>query len=142
MEVGRKKESLVVIVWAKDHNLGMARNWDTFMAELEAADRAEGPEAVAESRILRAHYELANSVYQARKKRGMSQQQLAAASGIDQAEISRIERGDSNPTIATMSRVLAAVGLKLSYPTAPIERRTGSKRVALARSQRTEPPRR
>ena len=87
-----------------------------FMAELEKETAAGGPAAVAEANILRAHYEFANRVYQARKKAGMTQQALAAASGIDQAEISRIELGESNPTMATMVRVLGALGLKLEFP--------------------------
>ncbi len=33
---------------------------------------------------------------------GMTQRDLAAASGIDQAEISRIERGQANPTAQTL----------------------------------------
>ena len=86
------------------------------MAELEAEAAAAGPEAVAEMNILRAHYALANRVYQARKKAGLTQQALAAASGIDQAEISRIELGESNPTMATMVRVLSALGLRLDFP--------------------------
>lgn len=88
------------------------------MAELEKETAAGGPDAIAEANILRAHYELANRVYQARKKVGLTQQALAVAAGIDQAEISRIELGESNPTMATMIRVLAALGLKLEFPAA------------------------
>ena len=116
------------------------RDWDDFMTELAAEDAAEGPEALAESAILRAHYEFANRVYQARKKLGMSQQALEAASGIDQAEISRIERGESNPTMATMVRVLAAVQLKLNYKSE--EATVPRKRAAAKRASSPRQPRR
>ena len=94
----------------------MPHSWTQFMAELHAADAAEGPQAVADSAILHAHYELANRIYQGRCKRGLSQQALASASGIDQAEISRIERGASNPTMATVVRLLTALGLRVTFP--------------------------
>jgi transcriptional regulator with XRE-family HTH domain len=37
--------------------------------------------------------------------------QLAERSGIDQAEISRIERGQANPTTATLGALTGALGL-------------------------------
>ena len=114
----------------------MRPTWKGFMAELEATDAVDGAGAVAESRILRAHYELANRVYQARKKKGISQQALAKRSGVDQAEISRIEHGDSNPTMATVVRLLTALGLGIRYPDASASRSTGSKRVSRLRAGR------
>ena len=111
-----------------------------FMAELAKETAAAGPGAVAEAAILRAHYEFANRVYQARKKASMTQQALAAASGIDQAEISRIELGDSNPTMATIVRVLGALGLKVDFPvakaTSPRKRAGTKSRPAIRNSRR------
>lgn len=46
---------------------------------------------------------------------GMSQRELATASGIDQAEISRIERGQSNPTIQTLHALGAPLGVVLDF---------------------------
>jgi len=43
----------------------------------------------------------------------LTQKQLAAASGIDQAEISRIERGQTNPTASTLAALLAPLGARL-----------------------------
>ena len=40
-----------------------------------------------------------------RKARGISQRQLAEATGINQSEISRIERGVGNPTEDTPRRI-------------------------------------
>ncbi|MCM3662613.1 helix-turn-helix domain-containing protein [Georgenia satyanarayanai] len=45
----------------------------------------------------------------ARKERHIKQAELADLTGIDQAEISRIENGRSNPTLATVSRLLTAL---------------------------------
>lgn len=43
----------------------------------------------------------------------MTQAQLADATGVPQAEISRIENGNANPTIETVARLAAALDKKL-----------------------------
>jgi len=45
----------------------------------------------------------------------MSQRQLATASGIDQAEISRIERGQGNPTAQTLQALGMPLGVSLDF---------------------------
>lgn len=57
---------------------------------------------------------VANAVLSARAKAGISQKELAAATGIDQSDISKIERGAANPSIATLNRIANALGAKLS----------------------------
>ncbi|WP_458040551.1 MULTISPECIES: helix-turn-helix domain-containing protein [Bacteria] len=44
----------------------------------------------------------------------MSQPALSAVTGIQQSEISRIESGAANPTVATISKLADALDLKLS----------------------------
>ncbi|MBX8996038.1 helix-turn-helix transcriptional regulator [Corynebacterium testudinoris] len=44
----------------------------------------------------------------------MSQKQLSEISGIQQAEISRIERGRANPTLATLERLTGPLGVRFS----------------------------
>lgn len=60
-----------------------------------------------------AREELGAQILEARKSRHLTQPQLAAATGVQQAEISRIERGLSNPTAATINRLAAALGQKV-----------------------------
>ena len=50
----------------------------------------------------------------ARKARGLSQPQLSKITGIQQAEISRIERGVGNPTAATLLRLTDALGQRVA----------------------------
>lgn len=57
---------------------------------------------------------VANAVLSARAKAGISQKELAAATGIDQSDISKIERGVANPSISTLNRIANALGAKLS----------------------------
>ena len=56
---------------------------------------------------------LGAQLLEARKARHLTQPELAAATGVQQAEISRIERGLSNPTAATLNRLAAALGQKV-----------------------------
>ncbi len=56
---------------------------------------------------------MAHEVRELRKERHLTQKQLAAASGIGQAEISHIERGQTNPTASTLAALLAPLGAHL-----------------------------
>jgi transcriptional regulator with XRE-family HTH domain len=58
---------------------------------------------------------------QARRARGLSQVELAAVSGIEQANISAIENGRRVPSAATLHRLLHACGFELTARAGPIE---------------------
>ena len=51
----------------------------------------------------------ARAVASARARRGLSQSQLAAMTGIDQSDLSKIERGLANPSVATLDRIAKAL---------------------------------
>ena len=52
-------------------------------------------------------------IAEARAEKGMSQTELSKATGIDQSDLSKIERGLSNPSLATLNRIAAALDSKL-----------------------------
>ena len=56
----------------------------------------------------------ASAVAAARAASELSQKQLAALTGIDQSDISKIERGVANPSIATLERIAKALGGQLT----------------------------
>lgn len=56
----------------------------------------------------------AAALYQARMRNGITQQQLAELTGINQADISRFERGFSNPSLATAKRLADGLGMGLN----------------------------
>ncbi len=58
--------------------------------------------------------EIGACLQRARQDRQMSQQAVSEASGIQQAEISRIERGVANPTIDTLLKACSAVGIRVT----------------------------
>ncbi len=60
------------------------------------------------------HQASAQAVASARAAAGISQKQLAALTGIDQSDISKIERGTANPSVATLERIAKALNGRLS----------------------------
>lgn len=93
-------------------------DFEKLMSDIEAEAVAEGPAAVAELAALDTRFALAAQLMQLRHQLKMTQKQLASASGIDQAEISRIERGEINPTVLTIARLLRPLGSRLSITAA------------------------
>jgi DNA-binding XRE family transcriptional regulator len=91
----------------------MATKFADVMREIEAEARAEGPEAVKELEAFRAHFRLGRQIAEARRARRLTQKQLAKLARIDQADVSNIERGASNPTLNTLSAVASAVGMEI-----------------------------
>jgi transcriptional regulator with XRE-family HTH domain len=52
-------------------------------------------------------------IREARGRHGISQESLARRARTTQKQISRIERGEISPSVATLSRLLAAMGERL-----------------------------
>ena len=50
------------------------------------------------------------AVLSARAKAGLSQKELSELTGINQSDISKIERGVANPSVATLERIASALG--------------------------------
>jgi DNA-binding XRE family transcriptional regulator len=55
----------------------------------------------------------ARAVAYARSLAGISQKELSSRTGIDQADISKIERSVANPSISTLERIASALGGEL-----------------------------
>jgi transcriptional regulator with XRE-family HTH domain len=92
----------------------MRTKFSDFMKELEEETRREGSAAVTEAAAMEAQFKLAAEVILLRRKRGLTQRQLSARSGIQQSEISRIEGGRGNPTVSTLSALAHALGGELA----------------------------
>ena len=71
------------------------------------------PVAKAEYEALGPEYEIVKTIIKERVKRGWSQTELAEAIGSRQPVISRLESGDSNPSLQTLSRIAKALDLSL-----------------------------
>ena len=53
------------------------------------------------------------AVAAARARKGISQKKLSELTGIDQSDISKIERGNANPSVATLARIAKALDSNL-----------------------------
>ena len=58
-------------------------------------------------------YYLARSLATARKENNMTQNELAEKTGINQADISKIENGNANPALSTLKRLAEGMGMRL-----------------------------
>ncbi|CAB4925196.1 unannotated protein [freshwater metagenome] len=77
---------------------------------------ADGREAL---RAIESAYFFAGAVMALRSERGLTQRELAARAGVQQADISRIERGSLAPSTPTLMRILAALGARVVIELVP-----------------------
>lgn len=56
---------------------------------------------------------VASEIMRARASVGMTQKQLSEVTGVDQSDISRIERGLANPSLSTLKKLADGMKLKL-----------------------------
>ena len=79
----------------------------------------ENPAIRAEYDRLAAEYAIKQAVIDARQASGLTQQQLAARTGINQADISKLENGSANPSLRTLQRLAAGMGMNLRIEFVP-----------------------
>jgi DNA-binding XRE family transcriptional regulator len=105
---------LPIIIHGKDRAMAKRENdFDEFMKEVGEESAAAGETAALAA--YGEHFRLALAVIQLRKKQRWTQQQLAKASGVQQSEISRIERGQGNPTYRTLQALAQAVQMTVTF---------------------------
>ena len=80
--------------------------------EIQNEAKTDGPAAVADLKRLQHRYRIGAQISVLRHKRSLSQKELAEITGIDQAEISRIERGVLNATEDTLARIGSHLGVQ------------------------------
>ncbi|MFK7971563.1 MAG: helix-turn-helix domain-containing protein [Bacteroidia bacterium] len=91
------------------------KNWYTFD---EAKDQVIGPVGTPE----RDSYEfelkmtlISDAIKSARKERNLTQSELGEMIGVKKAQISRLEKGAQNVTIATIQKVFQALNARVSF---------------------------
>ena len=73
----------------------------------------QDPEVKKEYDALEPEYQFIHDLIVCREELALSQQGLAALTGIDRADISRIENGNANPSLRTMKRIANGLGKRL-----------------------------
>jgi ribosome-binding protein aMBF1 (putative translation factor) len=87
-----------------------SQSFQSYVADLEADE--EEAKALA---YARARAALGRRVRLLRDAAGRTQRELAASANVTQADVSRIESGQANPTIETLSRIGVSLGVELDY---------------------------
>ena len=80
--------------------------------DIEAETIYEDGETVCEEKPA-AFVMVGEAVAAARAKKGLSQKELSDLTGIDQSDLSKIERGIANPSVNTLNRIAKALDAKL-----------------------------
>lgn len=83
-------------------------------------EQLKDPEFRAEYEALEPEYQLISAMIKAREEQNISQRQLSERTGIAQADISRIETGDANPTLKTLQKIAQGLGMKLELVFKPM----------------------
>ena len=68
---------------------------------------------------LDAEFSIIQAMLDARKAAGLTQKDLAARTGIAQADISKLENGNANPSLRTLQRLADGMGMKLKVEFVP-----------------------
>lgn len=84
------------------------------------AKRLKEPGFRNEYEALEPEFAIAQAIIDARKKTGYTQKQLSEKTGIAQGDISKIEKGEANPSLRTLKRLASGMGMKLSLMFEPI----------------------
>jgi transcriptional regulator with XRE-family HTH domain len=57
---------------------------------------------------------LGNAIRQTRKRKGISQEQLALMAEVDRSYMGRVERGDNNVAILTLAKIAKTLGVAVA----------------------------
>lgn len=93
----------------------MSNRFDDFLKE-----QLKDPVLRAEYDALEPEFAIMQAMIDSRKASGMTQKQLAEKTGINQADISRLERGSANPSLRTLQRLARGMGMRLKLEFEPL----------------------
>ncbi|MBQ4518427.1 MAG: helix-turn-helix transcriptional regulator [Clostridia bacterium] len=78
------------------------------------------PEFKAEYDALEPEFQVIRAMLSGRESANITQKELAEKTGIAQADISRIENGNGNPSIRTLQRLANGMGMALKIEFVPL----------------------
>ena len=84
------------------------------------AEQLKDPEIRAEYDALEPEFSLMQAMIDARKSSGLTQKQLSERTGIAQSDISKLESGNANPSLKTLQRLAAGMGMKIKIEFQPM----------------------
>jgi transcriptional regulator with XRE-family HTH domain len=82
-------------------------------------EQLKDPEFKAEWDALEPEYQIIRAMIEARKAKNITQKQLSEITGIAQADISKLENGNANPSLRTIQRLAAGMGMTIKLEFVP-----------------------
>jgi len=82
-------------------------------------DELKDPAFKAEYDALEPEFQVIRVLLKVRRERNLTQKQLSELTGINQADISKIERGNANPSLRTLQRLAAAMDMNVKVEFVP-----------------------
>ena len=86
----------------------MSTKFDDYLQE-----QLKDPEFRKEYEALQPERAIIQAIIDARLKSGLTQKELSERTGIAQGDISKMENGNANPSIRTLQRLAAGMGMIL-----------------------------
>ena len=86
----------------------MSVKFDDFLQE-----QLQDPEFCREYEALQPERTVIQAIIDARQSAGLTQKELSERTGIAQGDISKLEKGNANPSIRTLQRLAAGMGMRL-----------------------------
>ncbi|MCL2634720.1 MAG: helix-turn-helix domain-containing protein [Oscillospiraceae bacterium] len=83
-------------------------------------EQLKDPEFKAEWDALEPEFTIIQAMIDARKSSGITQKQLSEKTGIAQGDISKIEKGEANPSLKTLKRLASGMDMQLKIEFLPI----------------------
>ena len=93
----------------------MATSYKEFREEM-----LKDPEVKKEYDALEPEYAIIRAMLDARKSQGITQQELSERTGIAQGDISKLERGNANPSLKTIKRLAEGMGMQVQLSFVPV----------------------
>ena len=94
----------------------MSVKFDDFLKE-----QLDDPEFRREYEALQPERAIIQAIIDARKQSGLTQKELSERTGITQGDISKLERGNANPSLNTLQRLAAGMGMTIKLEFLPIK---------------------
>lgn len=94
----------------------MSVKFDDFLQE-----QLQDPLFKKEYEDLQPEHALIQSIIDARRRSGLTQKKLSERTGIAQGDISKLERGNANPSLRTLQRIADGFGMTLRLEFVPKE---------------------
>ena len=82
-------------------------------------EQLKDPAFRAEWDALEPEYAIIQAIINAREASGLTQKQLADKTGIAQADISKLENGNANPSLRTLQRLAQGMGMHVKLEFVP-----------------------